>query len=169
MGMEFRFFGEPDYAALQELDALVQSDLEPGFEALPERERDSRLSTSHAALKFYERSEHSFVADAGAGLEGFILAQSVWQGDRPIVLVRTVAVRPRADDAVWRGLLHATVKSAYDTAVYEVHVPAGAALADAVQEEEAHVLGRYAVIHLGTRAQSAPGEKLTKTVRTTGA
>lgn len=167
--MEFRFFGEPDYAALQELDLLVQRHLEPHFDALPEREREGRLSTSAAALKFYERSEHSFVADDGAGVQGFILAQSVWQGDRPIVLIRTVAVRPGTDEAVVRGLLHAAVKSAYDTAVYEVHVPVSAALAEAVQEEEAHVLGRYAVVHLGTRALSAPGEKLTKTVRVPGA
>ena len=167
--MEFRFFGEPDYVVLQELDLLVQRHLELGFDALPERERQSRLSTSSAALKFYERSEHSFVADAGADVQGFILAQSVWQGDKPIVLVRTVAVRPGAGEAVVRGLLHATVKSAYDTAVYEVHVPTSAALADAVQDEEAHVLGQYAVVHLGTRAQTAPGEKLTKTVRTPGA
>ena len=167
--MEFRFFGEPDYAALQDLDLTVQRHLAPGFDALLEREREGRLSTSAAALKFYERSEHSFVADDGAGIQGFILAQSVWQGDRPIVLVRAVAVRPGVGGSVVRGLLHATVKSAYDTAVYEVHVPAVEALNDAVQQEEAHVLGRYAVVHLGTRAQSAQGEKLTKTVRMPGA
>ncbi|RJF73175.1 DUF1999 domain-containing protein [Deinococcus cavernae] len=163
--MEFRFFGEPDYAALQALDGLVQRAQEPGFEALPEREREGRLSTSPASLKFYERSEHSFVADAGAGLQGFILAQSVWQGDRPIVLVRTVVVHPDAPESVRQGLLHATVKSAYDTAVYEVHVPASEQLLPAAQQEEAHLQGQYAVIHLGTRAGSAPGVKLSKSVR----
>lgn len=167
--MEYRAITEPDYTALTELDRLVQQHLDPQFEQLPERERESRLSSSPAALKFYERSEHSFVADDGQGIQGVILAQSVWQGDKPIVLVRTVLVRPDAPETVTRGLLHATVKSAYDSAVYEVHVPGSAPLLPAVQEEEAHLTGQYAVIHLGTRAQTAPGEKLTKTVRTPGA
>lgn len=163
--MEYRFFGESDYAALTALDLLVQQQLDVNFDALPEREREGRLNTSHAALKFYERSEHSFVADDGRNIHGFILAQSVWQGDKPIVLVRTVAVSPDAPNGVREGLLHATVKSAYDTAVYEVHLPTSQTLMDAAGQEEAHLTGQYAVIHLGTRAQTAYGRKLTKTVR----
>ena len=160
--MEYRTFGEPDYAALSELDRLVQQSLDPAFDQLPEREREGRLCSSQAALKFYERSEHSFVADDGT-LQGFILAQSVWQGDRPVVLVRAVVARPGPQETeLRRGLLRATVKSAYDSAVYEIHVPTPPALLDAVRQEEAHLSGQYAVIHLGTRAQTAPGEKLTR-------
>ncbi|PTA67792.1 DUF1999 domain-containing protein [Deinococcus arcticus] len=158
--MRYRTFTEHDYEALQALDLEAQRGADPAFDALAERERDGRLHTSLAALKFYERSEHSFVAELGGELHGFVLAQSVWQGDRPVVLVRTVALRPGADAQVAGGLLHATVKSAYDTAVYEVHFPLTPALAGAAAQEEAVVTGRYAVCHLGTRAQTAPGERL---------
>lgn len=163
--MEYRPIVEPDYPALAELDRLYQRQLDASFDTLPDREREGRLSTSHAALKFYERSEHSFVADDGTGVQGFILAQSVWQGDKPIVLVRTVVTRPGMGEQVTLGLLRATVKSAYDCAVYEVHLSASAALMKAAAQEEAHLTGQYAAIHLGTRAQTAFGEKLTKTVR----
>ena len=59
----YRQINEPDFEVLQALDLEAQRRLAPDYDALPERERSSRLSTSHAALKFYERSEHSFVAD----------------------------------------------------------------------------------------------------------
>src|SRR6478672_1531795 len=96
--MRYRTYGEPDYAALQSLDLTLQRHLEPAFDALPEREREGRLHTSLPALKFYERSEHSFVAEDDTGLHGFVQAQHVWQGDRPIVLVRTVSLAPAAPD-----------------------------------------------------------------------
>lgn len=160
---EYRTFSDADYAALQTLDLAAQQAAQSGFETLPEREREGRLSTSLAALKFYERTGHSFVAQADS-IKGFALAQSVWQGDRPTVLVRVVAVDPAlpAEEAVAirAGLLHAVVKSAYDTAVYEVHLPVSSDLEAAARSEEAHIVGRYGVIHLGTRAQTAAGEKL---------
>lgn len=162
--LRFRTLTEHDYDALAALDLAAQRALEPAFDTLPEREREGRLSTSLPALKFYERSEHSFVADGEGGLCGFVFAQSVWQGDRPLVFVRTLALRPGlapelADEAA-RGLLHAVVKSAYDAAVYEIHLPLTPELADAARAEEAHVVGQYGVVHLGTRAQTAPGERL---------
>lgn len=121
--MRYRIFSEQDTDALQALDLSVQRHLDPAFDTLPERERAGRLHTSLPALKFYERSEHSFVAEEGGQLAGFIFAQSVWQGDKPIVLVRTLSVSPAAPADTAQGLLHATIKSAYDTAVYEVHFP----------------------------------------------
>ncbi|NTX99982.1 DUF1999 domain-containing protein [Deinococcus sp. JMULE3] len=158
--MRYRTFTEHDYPALQALDLDVQRHAEPTFDTLPERERAGRLHTSLPALKFYERSEHSFVAEENGALHGVILAQSVWQGDRPIVLVRTLSVHPQAPAGVTEGLLHATVKSAYDTAVYEVHYPVTPELRAAAAAESAVLTGTYAVTHLGTRAQTAPGERL---------
>lgn len=156
--MQFRTFTEQDFEAMQALDLQWQRHNDSDYDQLPERERTSRLSTSLPALKFYERSEHSFVADQN-GICGFVLAQSVWQGDKPIVLVRTL-LHMTQDDEIAKGLLHATVKSAYDCAVYEVHLAGNAITQAAVMAEEAHALGQYVVCHLGTRAQSAPGEKL---------
>ncbi|UBV41758.1 DUF1999 domain-containing protein [Deinococcus taeanensis] len=158
--MRYRTFSEPDYPALQALDLTLQRAADPHYDALPDRERDGRLHTSLPALKFYERSEHSFVAEENGTLHGFVLAQSVWQGDRPIVLVRTLSVHPDAPADVPGALLHATVKSAYDSAVYEIHFPMTPALHAAAQAESAVLTGAYAVCHLGTRADTAPGERL---------
>jgi hypothetical protein len=160
LSMRYRVFTEHDYDALHALDLTALAHADPAFDTLPPREREGRISTTLPALKFYERSEHSFVAEDDGVLHGFIFAQSVWQGDRPIVLVRTVALAPAAPAATAEGLLHATVKSAYDTAVYEVHFAVTPALEAAAFAEGAHVLGRYAVRHLGTRAETAPGQKL---------
>lgn len=159
--MRYRTFTGADHEALAALDLAAQRHLDPTFDALPERERGGRLSTSLPALKFYERSEHSFVAEDDSGtLQGAILAQPVWQGDRPTVLVRTVLLAPDAPGEVAPGLLRAAVKSAYDCAVYEVHFPLTPALEAAARQEGAHVTGLYAVRHLGTRAQTAPGERM---------
>ena len=157
-----RTFQEEDFPALEATDLAAQRALDPGYDALPERERTLRLSTSLPALKFYERSEHSFVAERGGEVQGFVLAQSVWQGDRPAVFVRSLLVGPQAPspDELRAALLHAVVKSAYDSAVYEVHFLCPPPLRPAAAAEEARILGDYAVIHLGTRAQSAPGERL---------
>lgn len=155
----YRPIEDSDYDTLQALDLAAQRRQSPEYDTLPEREREGRLSTSAAALKFYARSGHSFVAEREEIL-GFALAQSVWQGDRPIVLVRSVAVTEEVGEDVLLGLMRAVVKSAYDTAVYEVHFPANEALMSAAHAEEAHLIGAYAVVHLGTRAQTAAGEKL---------
>lgn len=159
--LRYRTFTEADYPALAALDLAAQREADPAFDTLPEREREGRLGTSLPALKFYERSEHSFAAQDGGGeLVGCILAQHVWQGDRPLVLIRTVILAPTAPKETAAGLLRAVVKSAYDTAVYEVHFPLTPALEAAAGEESAHVTGRYAVRHLGSRADSAPGERV---------
>ncbi len=72
--------------------------------------------TGPAALRFFARSGHSFVAEA-EGIRGFVLAQALWQGDRATVLAtRLLADGPEA----YRALLAALEKSAYDAAAYEV-------------------------------------------------
>lgn len=161
--LRYRTFTEADFEALAGLDLAAQRTADPAFDALPERERTGRLSTSLAALKFYERSEHSFVAQGeSTGLAGAVLAQHVWQGDRPIVLVRSLLLAPDAPAQAAAGLLHAVVKSAYDSAVYEVHFPVTPALEGAARQEEAHLVGGYGVCHLGTRAVTAPGTRLAR-------
>ena len=157
--LRYRTFSEADFAAMTQLDLSAQRRADPAFEALNDREKEGRLRTSLSALKFFERSEHSFVAE-DAALCGAVLAQPVWQGDRPIVLVTRLMLSPDAPPDTAAGLLHACVKSAYDAAVYEVHFPLTPELESAAHAEEAHVLGRYAVRYLGSRHDSAPGERL---------
>ncbi len=158
--MRYRTFSEADFAALAALDLEAQRRADPAFDTLEEREREGRLRTSLSALKFFERSEHSFLAEDGRGVQGLLLAQPVWQGDRPIVLVAQTLLASSAAPETASGLLHACIKSAYDTAVYEVHFALTPELAAAADTEEAHVVGRYAVRHLGSRLRSAPGEQL---------
>jgi len=72
--------------------------------------------TGPAALGFFARSGHSFVAEED-GLRGFVLAQPLWQGDRATVLAtRLLADGPETA----RALLAALTKSAHDAAAYEV-------------------------------------------------
>lgn len=158
--MQYRFFTEHDFEAMQALESRALHAETPDLDQLPEREREGRRRSSLPALRFFARSEHSFVAEEAGRLLGFILAQPVWQGDRPTVLVVALTLEPGAAPEVARGLLHATVKSAYDSAVYEVHLTVTPALEAAARAEEARSLGRAAVIHLGTRAQTAPGEAI---------
>ena len=161
--MRYRVFTEDDFEALSALDLAVQRQLDAGFDALPQREQEGRLRSSLASLRFYLRSEHSFVADEGGQPLGLMLAQSVWMGDRPIILVTACLLHPdlgeRANDTA-AALLHAVIKSAYDAAVYEIHYAVTGQLVQAAQAEGSHVLGRYAVHHLGSRQQTAPGERL---------
>ncbi len=158
--MHYRIFTEADFDALAALEDRALRAEAPDLDALPEREREGRRRTSLPALRFFERSEHSFAAEEDGALFGFVLAQPVWQGDRPTVWVAALVTDPAAPDGVAQGLLHAAVKSAYDTAVYEVHLTVTPALEAAARTEEARVTGRAAVIHLGTRATTAPGEPL---------
>jgi hypothetical protein len=106
---------EADLPALQALDAAYATlhGLEP--------------AVTEGSLRFFGRTEHSFVAEASAGagtnLAGFVLAQAVWSGERPQVLVaRLVAGAPEASEP----LVKALVKSAYDSGVYDLltRVPA---------------------------------------------
>jgi len=104
--MHYRFIEEPDFAKL----ARLERDLFPD-------QPDSFYRCQPAALRFFARSNHSFVAADETGLHGFVLAQAVWQGDRATVLVTRIAGK---NDAVYGGLLKALLKSAYDANAYEV-------------------------------------------------
>ncbi len=105
-----------------------------------------------AALRFFARSGHSFVAEED-GVRGFVLAQALWQGDRATVIAsRLLADGP---DALL-ALLRALEKSAYDAGAYEVALLAqeGSPLAEAAQRA-AFVPGpRLFVRVLGSRKET---------------
>jgi len=157
--MMYRPFFESDFDALQALD-LEQLRLEhPDFDSLEEREQQGRIRTSLPALKFYERSEHSFVAEQDGALHGAIFAQSVWQGDRPTVLISRLWVR-EDNLEVARGLLRACAKSTYDAAVYELHGLFPKKWLELGALEEFKTEGLYGVRLMGTRSSSGPGISL---------
>ncbi len=102
---------------------------------------------SAGSLRFFGRTEHSFVAesstDTGSRLLGFVFAQAVWSGERPQVLMQRLATANTATDpdlaaAAAASLAKALVKSAYDSGVYDLvtRVPAtDVALRDLLQAE----------------------------------
>lgn len=147
--MEYRSFSAPDFDAMRALEASSLVGLSPQQAAAQSR-------TSEAALKFFERSEHSFVAAKGGELRGLLLAQSVWQGDKPIVLVSLLL----GSDEAREGLLRACVKSAYDTAVYELHLCVPPELLPAARAQQARSTGAYGVIYLGSRFENMSGTQL---------
>jgi Protein of unknown function (DUF1999) len=80
------------------------------------------LFLSRSSLHFYVRTGHSFVAVRSGQPTGFVLAQSVWNGTRPTVYVNRLAVANLEDTESRLALLEAVTKSAYDAAVYDLHV-----------------------------------------------
>jgi hypothetical protein len=147
---------------MQALDLELNLTEDPSFLTLSDRERAGRLRTSLAALRFYSRSEHSFVATTDLYTDpeqptlvyGFVLAQSVWMGDKPIVWVSSLRVHPDAPSGCLAGLLHAVTKSAYDSAVYEVHLAADPTLEPFAHREGYKDAGlKHLVRLLGTRGE----------------
>lgn len=141
--MVCRDFSEADFAGLQ---AFEQQHLGP--------QPEHHYRATPAALRFFSRSGHSFVASDGGQILGLVLAQALWQGDRVTVLItRLLSHHPQATAA----LLAAVVKSAYDAGVYEVamhanpHDPSLATLL----EQQGFRLGPtvLAVRVLGSRGQ----------------
>jgi hypothetical protein len=90
-----------------------------------------------AALAFYARSGHAFVAGPVAVPAGFVLAHAIWDGARPTVAIARLVAAPAAEGAVHRALVEAVVKSAYDAAVYDltIDLPASDAAAAAAFAE----------------------------------
>lgn len=72
------------------------------------------------SIAFYARSGHAFVAVRDDEPCGFALAQAVWDGRRPTVRLRPIAVADVADDEARTALIEAVTKSAYDAAVYDL-------------------------------------------------
>ena len=74
------------------------------------------------SLNFYIRTGHAFTAVRKSEIVGFILAQAVWNGNRPIVFINHMAVADIKDLAARLAMLEAVTKSAYDAAVYDIQV-----------------------------------------------
>lgn len=95
---------------------------------------EQRLSehspTPQAALEFYSRSPHSFLAHRTGEIRGFVLAQAVWQGDQTVVLVRQVVAD---SEAVYGGLLGQVVQSAYRAGASSVALHADSREASAIK------------------------------------
>lgn len=110
MSLSLRPVAVDDLAELRPLDVAYAHEMgvAPAVEA--------------AALGFFARSGHAFVAEAGGRLHGAVLAQAVWDGVRPTVRVSRLIGSSEAR----RVLAEAVVKSAYDAAVYDLaaEVPA---------------------------------------------
>ena len=156
---------DADFPGMQALDLeLLRTEL-PKFDALPERERAALIRSSVPSLRFYARSEHSFVAIEGAladpleptSVYGFVLAQSVWMGDKAMVWVSSLRIHHDAPAAVLPGLLHAVTKSAYDGAVYEIHLAADKHLLPFADREGYVESGKHLVRLLGSRTVEASG------------
>ncbi|MER3481202.1 MAG: DUF1999 domain-containing protein [Meiothermus sp.] len=139
--MTYRDFQEFDFPALERLEKKLLGD-QPAH----------RYRTNPAALRFFSRSGHSFLAHFAGEVHGFVLAQAVWQGDQVTVLI----TRLLADsEEAYRGLIAAVVKSAYDAGVYEValHIDAGNAPVVRALSENGFTVGPLllAVRVLGSR------------------
>ncbi len=78
--------------------------------------------TSEAALRFYARGGHTFLAEQEQALFGFALAQAIWQGDRATVLITRLLAE---SSEVQEGLLRAVAKSSYDAGSYELAMVTG--------------------------------------------
>lgn len=160
--MIYRAPTESDYPGMQALDLELARLEQLNFDALSQKDRAAALRSSLPALKFYARSEHSFVAVDASSLTdqqpssvyGFILAQSVWMGDKAIVWVSSIRVHPDAPPGCLPGLLHCVTKSAYDGAVYELHLAADGYLeAIALREGYKDVRTRHLIRVLGSRGE----------------
>lgn len=77
---------------------------------------------TRGSVSFYVRTGHAFVAQRASQVTGFVLAQAVWNGQRPVVQVNRLAVTHEADEASRLALLEAVTKSGYDAAVYDIQV-----------------------------------------------
>lgn len=128
--------GAPLRARPLERDDLAA--LEPLDRGYAER-FDVEPVTGAASLSLYARSGHSFVVERGARIVGFVLAQAVWTGARPVVRLARLAVpaevavdaadaadaageagEPAEGGEARRLLVEALTKSAYDAAVYDL-------------------------------------------------
>lgn len=112
MSIRIRPLVEGDLERLAELDGAYASG--HGLERV----------VNLAALRFFERSGHSFVAElvdgGGSQLAGALLAQAVWTGERPTVHAHRLLARAEGAAAVRVALARALVKSAYDAGVYDL-------------------------------------------------
>lgn len=160
--MIYRSPSETDYPGMQALDLELARLENSTFDSLNSKDRAAALRSSLPALLFYARSEHSFVAVDASSLTdeqpstvyGFVLAQSVWMGDKAIVWVSSLKVHPDAPPGCLPGLLHCVTKSAFDGAVYELHLIADTHLeVIATREGYRESKAKHMIRLLGSRSE----------------
>jgi Protein of unknown function (DUF1999) len=156
---------DADFPGMQALDLELLRSEHAKFDAFTGKERAVLIRSSLPSLRFYARSEHSFVCIESVHADpleptsvyGFVLAQSVWMGDKAMVWISSLRIHHDAPAAVLPGLLHAVTKSAYDGAVYEIHLMADKHLIPFADREGYVESGKHLVRLLGSR-NTAGGE-----------
>lgn len=98
-----------DVALIADLDSDWSA--RTGVEPLPGR----------GSASFHARTGHSFIVERDGRALGFLLANAIWTGGRPVVRVERLATGAGDEAAgVARALVAALVKSAYDAGVYDL-------------------------------------------------
>ncbi|MCA9840154.1 MAG: DUF1999 family protein [Trueperaceae bacterium] len=104
--------------------SLSQEDFEP-LKAIDEsyaKHYSVEPMLTLGSLNFYARTGHAFASLRADHMTGFVLAQSVWNGFRPVLQMNRLAVADPGDEASISALLEALTKSAYDAAVYDLQL-----------------------------------------------
>jgi Protein of unknown function (DUF1999) len=119
---------------------------------------------SRSSLHFYVRTGHAFVSVRSGRATGFVLAQSVWNGTRPTVYVNRLAVANLEDHESRLALLEAVTKSAYDAAVYDLHVqhPSADVQGLAALAEKQYLEKPFRIFErvLGSRGRKSAGDSV---------
>ena len=150
---------DADFPGMQALDLELLHSEHAKFDGFTPKEQAALIRSSLPSLRFYARSEHSFACIESphadplepTGVYGFVLAQSVWMGDKALVWISSLRIHHDAPAAVLPGLLHAVTKSAYDGAVYEIHLAADKHLLPFADREGYTESGKHLIRLLGSR------------------
>lgn len=108
--------------------ALVRAINQDDFEALEQIDKtyaeffELEPMLTLGSLNFYARTGHGFASLVENEFTGFVLAQSVWNGFRPVLQLNRLAVKEQNDSVSRSALLDALTKSGYDAAVYDLQL-----------------------------------------------
>lgn len=142
----------------QESDLDVLTTIDAGYSAA----HGVPVTMTLGALRFFERSGHSYVAEivspeGEAAVAGFLFAQAVWSGDSPTVHATRLAALPAGATSVRSALIKALVKSAYDAGVYDLsfRTPASDSELRQALEIEGYLPDDHVTLQLVLGARSA--------------
>lgn len=146
---------------MQVFDFVEQCCIVLEYDVLFECEQEVCLSSSFVVLCYYECSGYFFVVEGQDDYVcGYVLVQSVWQGDCFVVFVWVLVFDDVQDEDMCWGLLCVVVKSVYDVVVYEVYLLVMFEFYVVVWVEEVYFIGQYVVIYFGICVESVFGKKL---------
>ncbi len=105
-----RPLNQDDFEVLEQIDQVYAErfELEPVL--------------SLGSLNFYARTGHAFASLVEETMTGFVLAQSVWNGFRPVLQLNRLALMDANDSSSRNALIEALIKSSYDAAVYDIQL-----------------------------------------------